>query len=89
MSDLPDFPVDDETVALVLAAARPDWGTTERSSVMDLCRIYSEMAGSDLTAVAEFVDAEVRVMRDPVYHFTDIIASLAAEVQRLRGVAKR
>lgn len=80
---LPAFPTDDQTLGLLDAALNPGPGA-ERSSVGDLCRLYSEMAGSDLGAVEHEVDDSTVVMRDAEYHPNDVIAALLAEVRRLR-----
>jgi hypothetical protein len=79
---LPPFPVDDQTLGLLDTALNPG-PDAERTSVGDLCRIYSEMAGSDTTAVAD-TEHGTDVMRDPEYHPHDIIAALISEVLRLR-----
>lgn len=83
---LPPFPVDDTTLDLLEHALNPG-PHAERSSVGDLCRLYSELAGSDLNAVEETI-GEVTVMRDAEYHPHDVIAALLAEVRRLRQGAR-
>jgi hypothetical protein len=83
MPDLPPFPVDDQTLDLLDAALHPG-PDAERTSVTDLCRLYSELAGSDLTAV-ESDEGRVTVMRDAEYHANDVISALVAEVRRLRA----
>lgn len=81
---LPDFPVDDVTLDLLWAAVRPG-PDAERSSIGDVCDLYSQLAGSDLDAVAEISDG-VRVMRDPAYHPNDVIAALITEMRRIRAI---
>lgn len=80
---LPPFPVDDQTLDLLDAAINPG-PDAERSSVADLCGMYSELAGADLGAV-ESGDEHMAVMRDPMYHPNDVIAALVGEVRRLRA----
>ncbi|HEY3259967.1 MAG TPA: hypothetical protein VGJ95_06800 [Pseudonocardiaceae bacterium] len=80
---LPPFPVDDQTLDLLTDAINGTSGEGGRSSVGDLCQLYSELGGSDLDAVEED-DGRIRVMRDPQYHPNDIIAALVDEVRRLR-----
>jgi hypothetical protein len=80
------FPVDDQTLDLLDAALTGTSGPDGRSSVGDLCQLYSEMAGSDPSAVESTEDdSDVQIMRDPVYHPNEIIAALVAEVRRLRA----
>ncbi len=78
------FPVDDQTLDLLDAAATGTTGPEGRSSITDLCQFYSEMAGCDSTAMESTEDG-MTVMRDPTYHPNDIIAALVAEVRRLRA----
>jgi hypothetical protein len=80
---LPPFPVDDQTLDLLSAALNGSEIEGGRSSVGDLCHLYSDLGGSDLNAV-ESDDGVMRVMRDPHYHPNDIIAALIAEIRRLR-----
>lgn len=82
---LPPFPVDEETLSLVWSAINPDWAIAERSSLFDLCDMYSRMAGSDPNAVSEVVEDGIYVMRDVLYTDHDIIVSLIDEVRRLRA----
>lgn len=84
MTALPPFPVDDQTLSFVEAALTGTAGEGGRSSLTDLCTLYSELAGSSTTAV-ESTDGAVAVMRDPQYHPNDVVAALTAEVRRLRG----
>jgi hypothetical protein len=80
---LPPFPVDDQTLDLLTAAingARIEGG---RSSIGDLCQLYSELGGSDPDAVEAEEDG-IAILRDPQYHPNDIIAALVAEVRELR-----
>lgn len=81
---LPPFPVDDQTLDMLWSALHPDPDVADRSSVGDLCEFYSQLGGSDTSAV-ESDDGRVRVMRDPAYHPNDIISALIAEVRRLRA----
>lgn len=92
---LPPFPVDDATLDLLEAAMNPhEHGDpeAETSSVWPLLGMFSQLGGSDLDAVEQVVDdgrdggPEVVLMRDPQYHSNDVIASLIAEVRRLRAL---
>jgi hypothetical protein len=83
---IPSFPVDDATLDLLEAAINP-WVANpdaERSSLHDLLTLFSEMAGSDPKAVAEQLDENTALMRDPVYHEHDVITALIDEIRRLR-----
>lgn len=84
MVQLPPFPVDDQTIDLILGATTAE----PRSSIGELCTLYSELGGSDTDAIesSEASDREI-VMRDPQYHPNDIIIALAKEVRRLRKEA--
>lgn len=82
---LPPFPVDEQTLDLIEAALNPGPDAV-RTSVTDLCQMYSELAGSDLEAV-ESEEAGITTMRDAQYHPHDIIAALVGEVRRLRAGA--
>lgn len=83
MADLmPEFPVDDATLDLVWNALHPG-PDAERSSIFDLCELYSQLAGSDVEAITEETDDTVE-LRDPQYHPHDIISALIVEVRRLR-----
>lgn len=82
MTALPPFPVDDQTLDLLHQAINPG-PHAERSSVLDLCQMYSELAGADLTAVESDEDG-IEIMRDPQYHPNDIIVALVDEVRRVR-----
>ena len=84
---LPPFPVDPATLDLLDHALDPrSHGdpAAETSSVWDLLRMMSEMAGSDVNAVEEEVSDGVFMMRDPHYHDHDVLKALIAEVRRLR-----
>jgi hypothetical protein len=83
MSYLPPFPVDDQTLDLLTAALDGAGIEGGRSSVGDLCQLFSELGGADPDAV-ESVEDGIRIMRDPQYHPNDIIAALIDEVRRLR-----
>lgn len=85
MTTLSPFPVDDQALSLVEAAVSGTEGEGGRSSVADLCSLYSELGGSDLQAVESAEDG-IAVMRDPQYHPNDIISALVAEVRRLRSL---
>ncbi|MGE5829657.1 MAG: hypothetical protein ACM30G_15055 [Micromonosporaceae bacterium] len=91
---LPPFPVDDATLGLLEAALDPHGHgdpDAKSTSVWDVLRLYSELGGSDTTAVAEVHDdgsdggARIVTMRDPHYHDNDVLASMIAEVRRLRS----
>lgn len=91
MADLlPPLPVDDEALALYMAALRPG-PEAERSSLGELLDLYSQMAGSDPEAVEEVLheswdgEPDMVVLRDPMYHPNDLIVALIDEIQRLRG----
>jgi hypothetical protein len=89
---LPPFPTDDQTLDLLDAALRGLPVVGGRSSVGELCDMYSELAEPDDGAVDLGVDPAdggvVRVMRDEKYHPNDIIAALMAEVRRLRTAGR-
>jgi hypothetical protein len=82
---LPRFPVDDQTLGLLHDAI-----TSGRGSLINLCVLYSQMAGSDTDAVQDepLWDDErgiIRpVMRDPQYHPDDVMLVLIEEIRRLR-----
>jgi hypothetical protein len=82
--DLPPFPVDDTTLGLVHTAINPPPGC-DRTSLLDLCSIMSQLAGADPDATERTCAAGHTVMRDPTYHPYDIITALLDEVRRLRG----
>lgn len=82
MTALPPFPVDDQTLDLLHTALNPG-PHADRTSVTDLCDLYSRMAGSDPGAVEDTVDG-VDVLRDAQYGPHDVIAALLGEVRRLR-----
>jgi hypothetical protein len=84
---LPPWPVDGQSLELLYRAVRPP-EDAERSSLGDICRMFSEMAGSDLDAVEGVVEG-IEVMRDPLYHPNDVIAVLIEEIWRLRGRTAR
>lgn len=88
MTTLPPFPVDDQALDLIQAAIVGTEGEDGRSSVGELCMLYSEMGGSDLRAVESTEDG-IDMMRDPQYHPDDIVVALVAEVRRLRAGFKR
>lgn len=81
---LPPFPVDDTTLDLIDKAINPG-PEAERSSLWDLCELYSQLGGSDTTAV-EGITGDVQTMRDPAYSHMDIIDVLVREVRRLRAL---
>jgi hypothetical protein len=82
---LPPWPVDEQSLGLLHRAVRPP-KDAERSSLSDLCLMFSEMAGADLAATEPAQDLEgVEILRDPEYHANDIIAALVEEIWRLRG----
>ena len=83
------FPVDDATLDMLLAAIDPHTHgdpTAQMSSVGKFLDMMSELAGSDIIAVAEQVGDDVTVMRDPRYSEHDVMAALVAEIRRLRGI---
>ena len=83
------FPVDDATLDMLLAAIDPHTHgdpTAQQSSVGKFLDMMSELAGSDITAVAEQVSENVAVMRDPRYSEHDVMAGLIGEIKRLRGI---
>lgn len=80
---LPPFPVDDQTLDMLSDAIDPDPKHASSSSLWAVCELYSELAGSDPTAV-ESEHCGVLVMRDPTYHPNDVVRSLVAEIRRLR-----
>jgi hypothetical protein len=69
---------------MIEAAVVGTEGDHGRSSISDLCALYSEMGGSDPRAV-ESTEGGIDFLRDPHYHPNDIIAALVAEVRRLRS----
>jgi hypothetical protein len=84
---LPPWPVDEQSLELLHRAVRPP-EDAERSSLGDICHMFSELAGADLKAREPGPWLEgITVYRDPVYHPTDIIAALVEEIWRLRGRA--
>jgi hypothetical protein len=84
--NLPPFPVDDQTLALLWDAMHPDPTiTTEQQSVHSLLDMIAQLGGSDTAMVLE-VHGDIDVMRDPLYHIDDVVASLIIEVRRLRGL---
>jgi hypothetical protein len=87
MRRLPPFPVDDQTLDLLSAAVAGTAGEGGRSSVGELCDLYSQLGGSDTRAVVDpdVGGSGIAEMRDPRYHPNDIIAALADEVRRLRA----
>lgn len=88
MNTLPPFPVDDTTLALLMDAIEPPaHEQAESSSLWPLLDMLSSMAGSDVEAVAEQVDEQTAVMRDPVYTDRCVIRALIVEVRRLRAAA--
>lgn len=89
MVTLPPFPVDDQTLNLLSEAIDPDWTVAERSSLNDVCDMYSRLAGSDTSAVEDMVWVPpladyVPVYADPQYAPSDIITALIEEIRRLR-----
>jgi hypothetical protein len=84
MADLlPPLPVDDVALDLYWAALHPEESGV--SSLWALLDMMSRMAGSDPGAVAEVIDEDVVVLRDPLYHPDDLIEALITEVRRLRN----
>jgi hypothetical protein len=80
---LPPLPVDDVSLDLYWTALHPG-PEADRSSLYDLLHMMSQMAGSDPDVVAEVIDENVVVLRDPLYHPDDLITALIVEVRRLR-----
>lgn len=101
MNQLPPFPVDDETLDMLMAAINPrEHGDSEArgSTVHSFLELMSQLGGSDTKAVAEVLDegdpnipgitgAGVYVMRDQHYHENDVLTALVDEVRRLRAAA--
>jgi hypothetical protein len=85
---LPPFPVDDQTLDLILSAIHPDPDLESQASLFATLQLLSEMGGTDIEAVAEQHDENVAVMRDPQYHEHDLIAALIGEIRGLRGGPK-
>jgi hypothetical protein len=92
---LPQFPVDEATLDLLMAAIDPRGHgdpDAEASSVASFLDFMSQLGGSDPKAVAEVVDdgshggAVIHVMRDPIYHDHDVYRALIAEIRRLRTI---
>lgn len=83
---LPPFPTDAQTLDLLESAITGTSGPDGRSSVGDLCVLYSELAGAD-TAAVESEDDGVVFLRDPQYSTHDVITALVDEVRRLRRSA--
>ncbi len=96
---LPPFPVDDQTLDLLMTAINP-WSHgdpgSEMSSVGNFLVFMSELGGSDTSAVEEVLDpgdhnipglagASVSVMRDPQYHEHDVMTAMVEEIRRLRA----
>lgn len=79
---LPPFPTDDQTLAVLDRAVNPGHDA-HRSSLLEVCRLYSQLAGSDTEAV-EAVEHGVEVGRDVEYGPNDVIAALVAEIRRSR-----
>jgi hypothetical protein len=85
--NLPPWPVDEQSLELLHRAVRPP-EDAQRSSLGDICRMFSELAGADLNAIEMDPWLQgIKVFRDPEYHPTDIIAALVEEIWRLRGRA--
>lgn len=88
---LPPFPVDDSTLDLLEQALDP-WSQGDpeavSSSLWPFLDMISQMAGSDVHAVAEDVGG-VKVMRDPRYSEHCLIKALTAEVRRQRAELRR
>lgn len=79
---LPPFPTDDQTLNLIHDAI-----TSGRGSLINLCVLYSQMAGSDTDTVASDLYDDGRVLpvlRDPQYHPDDVMLVLIEEIRRLR-----
>lgn len=89
------FPVDDGTLDMLEQALGLSAGSDgiERSHMGEFLRFMSEMAGSDVTAVAEVLHRDADgtpdevVLRDPQYHEHCVVRALVAEVRRLRSPA--
>jgi hypothetical protein len=85
---LAPFPVDDTSLDLVMRAINPPpEEQAECSSLYSALEFFSELGGSDTSAVAEEYDddAEVRVLRDPQYSVHCLVSALIEEIRRLRG----
>lgn len=96
---LPPFPVDDQTLRMLMAAIDPrSHGDpdAEMSNVGTFLEFMSQMGGSDTKAVAEVIDpgdpdvpglagASIKVMRDPMYHEHCVLTALVEEIWRLRA----
>lgn len=91
MASLPPFPVDDTTLDMLTAAIDPRSAgdhQADRSSVWTFLEMMSQLGGSDITAVEEEIDEQLKVMRDPQYHVNDVLTALIAEIRRLRKSAR-
>lgn len=80
---MPPIPLDDGTLGLLEDALRID-EEAKSTSLYPFLDMISQLAGSDITAVAEEVDG-ITVLRDPQYSTHDLIRELVAEVRRLRA----
>jgi hypothetical protein len=90
---LPPFPVDDATLDMLMAAMNP-WAhgdpNAHSSDLGSFLSLMSQMAGSDVSAIAEVIDdgsdggAAICVMRDPQYSQHCVIEALVTEIRRLR-----
>ena len=83
---LPDFPVDEETLALLDQALDPTaTGVSSVGALLDL------LSGYDPAKVQPVLDDEGRPLQhiveypEPIYHSHDVIRALMAEVRRLRA----
>lgn len=83
---LPDFPVDEETLALLDRALDPTaTGVSSVGALLDLLSGYDPAKvramfdddGCEVPGIVEYPDA--------VYHTHDVLRALMAEVRRLRG----
>lgn len=79
-SDLPEFPTDEATLALLDLALNPR-PNSERSSLGELLEMLS---GYDPSKLIQINDAWVEYP-EPTYHPHDVIRALVAEVRRLRA----
>jgi hypothetical protein len=84
---LPPFPVDDQTLDMLLAAIDPRSAgdeQAERSCVGEFLTMMAQLGGSDTEAVEEWISDDTVVMRDPAYHEHCVMRALVEEIRRLR-----
>ncbi len=80
---LPPFPVDDQTLDLIEESL--ECGEDKPSTdLYALLQFFSEMAGSDITAIEQTEDG-IATLRCPQYSAGDLILALVAEIRRLRS----